>query len=197
MLHISSFADDRQFQILLDLMDRLDSSTRLSFAPGALYAAKGLEALSPILNRTHILFINHHEIKQLTGKGIIDGTQSCLEQGCSIIAVTLGKGVKLGLKQGAGRETVTAIGYIRDAKTEYVIQPSSQDAVSSADTTGAGDAFTAGFLYGLLKGKSLEECGRLGDTVAKFSIAKIGARQGLPTMDQLAQRYQELYSEQL
>ena len=197
MLHISSFADDRQFQILLDLMDRLDSSTRLSFAPGALYAAKGLEALSPILNRTHILFINHDEIKQLTGKGIIDGAQSCLGQGCSIIAVTLGKGVKLGLKQGAGRETVTAIGYIRDAETEYALQPNNQDLASPADTTGAGDAFTAGFLYGLLKGKSLEECGRLGNIVAQFSISKIGARQGLPTLGQLAQRYEELYSAQL
>ncbi len=197
MLHISSFADDRQFQILLDLMDGLDSSTRLSFAPGALYAAKGLKALSPILNRTHILFINHDEIKQLTGKGIIDGAQSCLEQGCSIIAVTLGKGVKLDLKQRAGCETVTAIGYIRDAETEYILQPNNQDLASPADTTGAGDAFAAGFLYGLLKGESLEECGRLGDTVAKFSIAKMGARPGLPTLDQLAQRYEKLYSQQL
>ncbi|MBA7708137.1 Ribokinase [subsurface metagenome] len=197
MLHISSFADDRQFQILLDLMDRLDSSTRLSFAPGALYAAKGLEALSPILNRTHILFINHDEIKQLTGKGIIDGAQSCLEQGCSIIAVTLGRGVKLGLKQRAGRETVTAIGYIRDAETEYILQPNNQGLASPADTTGAGDAFATGFLYGLLKGKSLEECGRLGDTVAKFSIAKMGARAGFPTLGQLSQHYEELYSAQL
>ena len=197
MLHISSFADDRQFQILLDLMDRLDSSTRLSFAPGALYAAKGLEALSPILNRTHILFINHDEIKQLTGKGIIDGAQSCLEQGCSIIAVTLGKGVKLGLKQRAGRETVTAIGYIRDAETEYILQPNNQDLASLADTTGAGDAFAAGFLYGLLNGKGFEECSRLGSLVAQFSITKMGARPGLPTLDQLAQRYEKLYSAQL
>ncbi len=193
MLHISSFADDRQFNILLDLMDKLDSSTRLSFAPGALYAAKGLEALAPILNRTRILFINHNEIKQLTGKDIADGAQSCLDQGCSIIAVTLGKGQRLRLKQG----TVTAIGYIRDAETEYILQPSNQGLASPADTTGAGDAFAAGFLYGLLNGKDLAECGRLGDIVAQFSISKIGAREGLPTLDQLSQRYEELYSAQL
>ena len=65
------------------------------------------------------------------------------------------------------------------------------------DTTGAGDAFATGFLYGLPNGKGLEECGRLGDIVAQFSIAKIGARQGLPTLDELVQRYHQLYNKQL
>ena len=65
------------------------------------------------------------------------------------------------------------------------------------DTTGAGDAFATGFIYGLLNGKGLEECGRLGNIVVQFSIAKLGAREGLPTSNELAQRHQELYSERL
>ena len=197
MLHLSSFADDRQFKILLELMDRLDLSAKLSFAPGALYAAKGLKALAPILSKTHILFINRNEIKQLTGEDIINGAESCLKQGCSIIVVTLGKGTSLELGKGISRRTVTAIGYIRDAETELAIQPSNQDVVSQADTTGAGDAFATGFLYGLLRGKGLEECGRLGDIVARFSITKLGTRQGFPTLNQLAQRYRELCNKQL
>ncbi len=71
MLHLSSFADDRQFKISLELVDKLDSSVKLSFAPGALYAAKGLKALAPILSRTYLLFINQHEIRQLTREDII------------------------------------------------------------------------------------------------------------------------------
>jgi ribokinase len=197
MLHLSSFADDRQFKMLLELMGRLGSSTRLSFAPGALYASRGLKALAPILSKTYILFINRDEIKQLTGKDIISGAQSCLKQGCSIVAVTLGKGVKLELGKGTGHKTVTATCYIRDAESEHTLQPGNRDIVSQADTTGAGDAFAAGFLYGLLKGKGLEECGRLGDIVARFSITKLGTRQGFPTPNQLAQRYRALYSEQL
>ncbi|GAH28444.1 unnamed protein product, partial [marine sediment metagenome] len=113
MLHLSSFADDRQFKILLELMDRLDLSTKLSFAPGALYAKKGLKALAPILSRTHILFINRNEIKQLTGEDIINGAKSCLKQGCSIIVVTLGKGISLELGKGISHKTVIATGYIR------------------------------------------------------------------------------------
>ncbi len=196
MLHLSSLADDRQFKILLELMDGLDSSTRLSFAPGALYARKGLKALAPILSRTHILFINRNEIKQLTGENIVNGAQSCLKQGCSIIVVTLGRGISLELGKGTGHRTVTAICYIRDAETEHAIQPSNRDIVSPADTTGAGDAFATGFLYGLLKGKGLEECGRLGDVVARFSITKLGTRQGFPTLNQLAPRYRELYAKE-
>ncbi len=197
MLHLSSLVDDRQFKTLLKLMDGLDSSTRLSFAPGALYTQKGLKALAPILSRTHILFINRNEIKQLTGEDIRNGAESCLKQGCSIIVVTLGRGISLELGKEGSQRTVTAIGYIREAETEHAIEASDQGLVSPADTTGAGDAFATGFLYGLLKGKGLEECGRLGDVVARFSITKLGTRQGFPTLNQLAQRYRELCNKQL
>jgi sugar/nucleoside kinase (ribokinase family) len=65
------------------------------------------------------------------------------------------------------------------------------------DTIGAGDAFACGFLYGVVNSKGLEECGRLGDIVAQFSISQTGARKGLPTLKQLASRYLELYQKKL
>lgn len=197
LLHLSSFADDRQFKILLELINGLDLSTRISFAPGALYAIKGLKALAPILDRTHVLFINQDEIRQLTGKDVTSGAETCLEQGCHIVAVTLGRGTKLELGEGIGHRTVTAVGYIRDAGNEYIIEPRSQNMVSEVDTTGAGDAFATGFLFGLLKRKGLGECGLLGDIVARLSMSKMGAREGLPTRNELAQRYHQLYSKQL
>ena len=197
MLHLSSFADDRQFKILLELIDRLDLSIKVSFAPGALYATKGLKVLSPILDRTYVLFINQNEIRQLTGEDVIVGAESCLRQGCQIVVVTLGKGTRLELGKGTSRKTVTTVGYISDAENAYIIEPSRRDIVSEVDTTGAGDAFATGFLYGLLKGKGLEECGRLGDIVARFSLTKLGTRQGFPTFDEVAHRYRELYNKQL
>ncbi|MCL0053068.1 carbohydrate kinase family protein [Dehalococcoidales bacterium] len=183
VLHLSSFADDRQFKVILELIDKLDLSIKVSFAPGALYAIKGLKELSPILDRTYILFINQNEIRQLTGEDVIAGSESCLKQGCQIVVVTLGKG--------------SAVAYIKDAENEYLIEPSCRDIGARVDTTGAGDAFATGFLYGLVKGKGVKECGRLGDIVAQLSITKMGAREGLPTFDQLAQCYQKLYNKQL
>ena len=189
MLHISSFADDRQFKISLELTDRLDLSVKVSFAPGALYAAKGLKALSPILARTYVLFINQNEMQQLTGKDFKAGAETCLKHGCEIVVVTLGKGTSW--------KTVMATSYIRDAESEYIVEPGNKKIISALDTTGAGDAFATGFLYGLLKGLDLKECGLLGDIAAQFSTTKMGAREGLPTLDELSQRYRELYDKGL
>ena len=44
------------------------------------------------------------------------------------------------------------------------------------DTTGAGDAFAAGFLYGLLRGRPLDICGQLGGVIAGEVISNYGAR---------------------
>ena len=44
------------------------------------------------------------------------------------------------------------------------------------DTTGAGDAYTAAFLYGWICGKTLDECARLGTHIATSVIQQIGAR---------------------
>ncbi len=197
MLHISSFVDDAQLKVLLELMDGLDSSVKISFSPGTLYASKGLETLAPILGRTHVLFINQNEIKQLTGKDFKAGAEACIKQGCHVIVITLGKGVKLELGRGSSHRVTSAVGYIRDADSEYVVESSNQNVASEIDTTGAGDAFAAGFLYGLLKGAVLKDCGLLGDISARFSTTKIGARQGLPTLNQLSQRYWELYNREL
>jgi len=127
----------------------------------------------------------------LTGKDVRAGAEVCLNYGCRIIVVTLGKGKKLPCSK-----TGSAICYIRNAKTEYFIEPVSV-IETCVDTTGAGDAFATGFLYGYVNNKGLEECGQLGNIVAQFSITKTGARQGLLTLKQLAQRYFELYNRQL
>jgi len=44
------------------------------------------------------------------------------------------------------------------------------------DTTGAGDAWCAGFLYGWANDESLQECARLGTVCATHVIQQIGAR---------------------
>ena len=44
------------------------------------------------------------------------------------------------------------------------------------DTTGAGDLYAAGFLYGCAKNRSFEECGRYASIAASESISHYGAR---------------------
>lgn len=66
-------------------------------------------------------------------------------------------------------------------------------AVHAVDTTGAGDAFDAGFIDGLLDGASGEDCLRRGCTCGSLSTRAIGAIGGLPTRDELRKCYEENY----
>ncbi len=81
LLHIASFADDRQFQLLLELMNEIAPSVRISFSPGELFTAKGIKSLATIISRAHILFVNQSEIRKLTGKDFAAGAKVCLEHG--------------------------------------------------------------------------------------------------------------------
>ena len=177
IIHFSSFVDEQQFNIQAELLEKLSGSVKISFAPGMLYAAKGILALSPLLRKSDILFINKDELEKLTGEDFMSGAKKCLKQGCQIIVVTLGRG--LTLEPG---KVIT--GYICDKDHEYKVE-TAVDFGGQPDSTGAGDAFAAGFLFGLIKQRKLDECGRLGDTMAHFAMREIGARAGLPTLPAL------------
>lgn len=201
LLHFSSFTNEAQLDIQRRVAHQLPVSVQLSFSPGALYASRGIEALAPILERTSILFLNQVELRQLTGDDLHEGAVTCLRQGCHIVVVTLGSGVApeeiQSLLPSPPPEKMMLAAYIADGRQELIIETKRIPAWEIEDTTGAGDAFTAGFIFGFLRGKDLVECGLLGDTVAKLSIRKIGARSGLPTLPELAAKYQEWYGRDL
>ena len=180
ILHLSSFAGEKQLEVQKQLMNRIPPSVKVSFAPGSIYAARGLADLSPIIKRAYVLILNRKEIEELTGEEFQKGAQSCLGLGCQIVTVTLGEGMK-------GKGTIAAC-YLANSDREYMLEARRTKRLSG-DTIGAGDAFATGFLFGLLQGKSIEECGYLGQLVAQFSVARSGARAGLPSLRQLRQRY--------
>ena len=74
----------------------------------------------------------------------------------------------------------------RSAKGSLIVTAKADDRDSAepvakvVDTTGAGDLYAAGFLYGFTHGLSLEDCGRLGSLAAAEVIGHIGARPELP-----------------
>jgi ribokinase len=164
-LHLSSFVGERPFKAQEQLLKQLPN-LKISFDPGALYARKGLEALKPVIQRCTVMFPNALETKMITGENFEEGAKIFIGEGAGIVAVKLGK-------NGC---------YVTDGKESHLVEPYIVDVV---DTTGAGDAFCAGFLYGLIKGKSLVDCGRLGNFVASRCIAKMGARTGLPKLEDL------------
>lgn len=166
-LHLTSFVGRKSFQTQKRLLKAISKVVQVSFDPGALYARKGYAALEPLLDQVHIFMPNAIELELLTGKqDYCIGADFMIERGIKIVAVKLGD-------RGC---------YITDGRERHLVAPFK---VKSMDTTGAGDAFCAGFLFGLINNKSLFECGRLGNFVASRSITKMGARAGLPFANDL------------
>ncbi|MEM1563658.1 MAG: carbohydrate kinase family protein [Candidatus Bathyarchaeia archaeon] len=166
-LHLTSFVGEKPFEAQKKLVEILPEDVKVSVDPGELYARKGIKALNSILKRSFVFMPNSRELALLTGiKDYVEGAEKLLELGVKIVAVKLG-----------GRGC-----YVTDGKEHHHIEAFN---VRIVDTTGAGDAFCAGFLYGLLNNKSLKECAKLGNFVASRCIMKMGARAGLPRLEEL------------
>jgi ribokinase len=168
-LHLTSFVGEKSFQTQRKLVEATPKNVKLSLDPGELYARKRLEALGSLVKRAFVLMPNRGELELLTKKADYrEGAEFLLEKGVEIVAVKLGS-------KGC---------YVTDGKQSHNVEPFK---VKVVDTTGAGDAFCAGFLYGLISGKSLYECGRVGNFVASRCIMKMGARTGLPILKNLTE----------
>jgi ribokinase len=161
-LHLSSFVGKKSFQTQKELLEKTPKCLKISFDPGALYACKGYAQLAPIMERAYVVMPNAIELKQITGeKNLEKGATFLLGKGVEVVAVKLGE-----------KGCYVTNGYEKNSIAAY------RETV--VDTTGAGDAFNAGFLYGLLNKKSLLECGKLGNFVASRKVTTMGARAGLP-----------------
>lgn len=104
----------------------------------------------------NIVFANEEEAKAFTGKLPVDALKE-LAKLAEIAVVKLGADGSL-IKQG---DNIYEVGIIE---------------VSSIDTTGAGDLYAAGFLYGLSKGLSLLKCGEIGAILSGHVIEVLGPK---------------------
>jgi sugar/nucleoside kinase (ribokinase family) len=103
-----------------------------------------------------IVFANEEEARSLTGLEPREALDE-LAKLCSIAVVKVGKEGSI-VKNG-------------NSKFEIGIIP-----VKSLDTTGAGDLYASGFLYGLVNGYDLAKCGRIGAILAGKVIENIGPK---------------------
>ena len=105
-----------------------------------------------------ILFANEHELATLTG--VEDFHEGITHLGGKVPTVVVTRSEK-GAHAISGGEHA---------------QVPAQPVARVVDTTGAGDLFAAGFLFGHVRGKSLAECLRLGAICAAEVISHYGAR---------------------
>jgi sugar/nucleoside kinase (ribokinase family) len=81
--------------------------------------------------------------------------------------------------------TIGAVGAVVYCEGEFIESRGYPAPGGCRDTTGAGDAFHAGFLFGLLTGADIETSLKFGNAVAAMKCSALGARTALPTRTQL------------
>jgi sugar/nucleoside kinase (ribokinase family) len=128
---------------------------------------EGLPDLLPLID---VLITSAEFPHRLTG--ISDERAALVElkarYGCAIVGTTLGtRGARI------------------YAEGQFIESPIFEVPGGCRDTTGAGDAFHGGFIYGMLNGEDLETCLKLGNAVAALKCRSLGARAALPTADEL------------
>jgi len=125
-----------------------------------------LEFLTTLVsNYVDIVFANEEESKSFTGKEPREALTQISEM-CEIAVVKIGAKGSL----------------VKSENEEVLVDTISATAV---DTTGAGDLYASGFLYGMAQGLSLNKCARLGSLLGGNVIEVIG-----PKMD--AERWERI-----
>lgn len=126
------------------------------------------EVLISIAGKCDIVLPGMEEGRLLTGQTTPEKIADTLLQNGSKVGV-----VKLGEK-GAYYATSSENGYVEASKVSHIVDP-----------LGAGDAFVAGFLSGLLREWSYKESVLLGNRVAAFALTVVGDVEGLPSWSQV------------
>ena len=144
-----------------------EAGVKVFFDPGYIFVEKGLKGLEGILNKATMVKFNETEIKELTKREeLLDASETIAEYGPKIVLTTLGeKGCFI--YSGSVKKFV-------DSYREF----------TPVDKTGAGDAFSCGFIFGELKNWNLEKSVKFANLIASISITRLGARS-VPYLQEL------------
>ncbi|MCP6726467.1 MAG: carbohydrate kinase family protein [Patescibacteria group bacterium] len=138
------------------------NNVKLGFNPGSYQLREGLKRMIPILKVAEVLFVNRAEAQTLVGKepNIKKLLTKLHKQGPKIVVITEGP-------KGS---------YASDGEHVYFLDIFPAPLV---ERTGAGDAFSTGFISALAKGESVPDAMRWGTISSASVIQYIGAREGL------------------
>lgn len=158
------------------------SGAKLGFNPGSYQLLEGLDKLKPILEVTEVLLLNREEAHSLV-KGEIEDVKGLIrelrEYGTKTVVITDGRNGSFASFDG--RE-FWHVGIPKDSPV--------------VEMTGAGDAFSTGFLAAQIRDKDLPECMIWGTMNATSVVQYIGAREGLLTQEGM-KKFIEKYGEEV
>jgi sugar/nucleoside kinase (ribokinase family) len=130
---------------------------------------RGLPFLKSVLAEADYFILNYDEGSHLTGHTLPESILNILEAHTrGTVVLTLGADGCC-LRGVNGLQSIPAL------------------PVEATDCTGAGDSFVAGFIAGLVEGRSTYDCARLGCQVAAFAVTGPGSYLRIPTLTEVDQ----------
>jgi sugar/nucleoside kinase (ribokinase family) len=126
-----------------------------------------MKAIEPCLPHIDLFIPSYDEARMIAGMDAPEDIANLfLKMGVKNVVIKLGE-------KGC---------FIKNVDVEYYIEAFKVDTV---DTNGAGDAFVAGFITGLVNGWDLKACGEFANAVGAHCIMKIGASQGVKSKEEI------------
>ncbi|MHA1294119.1 MAG: carbohydrate kinase family protein [Promethearchaeota archaeon] len=157
-----------------------DNNIPVILNPGMLIIEQGFNNIKVLLEKINVFILSEREFKTLLNIQedklekdlIVNKSNKLFDLGIKILVITMGK-------KGALLITKDKSELIPPIKVEKVI-----------DTTGAGDAFSAGFILGFAqnlsyKFENLKRNVKIGNFIAGKCIQELGARNGIPNKEEI------------
>lgn len=176
-VYLSLISED-SWQLHEDMLTYLEAhpETKLAFQPGTFHFKWGVEKLSKVYKRSHIVVMNREEAVDVTGRSydsLKDLFEGLHQLGPKIVVITDGP-------KGS---------YASHDGKMYSI-PNYPDPAPPVDRTGAGDAFASTIVAALALGESIETALTWAPINSMNVVQKIGAQLGLLMPDEI-QKYLE------
>src|SRR3989344_8882524 len=175
-IYLTSMGETFQpfYNHILDFLNtNKDAGIKLAFNPGSRQMRVGLDVLKPVLELCYIIYVNRQKAEKLTNFEDSHNKEKELLENLS----NLGPKVCI-VTDGAGGS------YIYDSLNKKFYKAGVLP-VDAYERTGAGDAYGAGCISALIKGKSIQEALLWGTVNSASVIGYVGSQKGLLRIDDL------------
>ena len=169
-VHVTDYEGATNHVEYLDMLTKIHAmgDVTVSFDVGWDMTGVWYEGIFELLPMIDVLFMNETECMHYTRCDDVETGARRLAEKAGMAVIKLGK---------------TGAMAIRDGQKYFA--PAYK--VEAVDTTGAGDSFNAGFVYGFLQGLPMEQCLKCGNGCGALSVTRLGGNTGFPFRAELEQ----------
>lgn len=166
-VHITGYRGRRNHDAYMSVVKRLKAlGVTISCDVGWDDSGEWDKSVFELMRYIDVFLMNETEALHYTGCSRVDEAIRYMGQYGSHVVVKLGKDGAVALRSGV---LTRMAGYL----------------VEAVDTTGAGDSFNAGYLFGFLSGNDVEMCLMYGNACGALSVSALGGSTGTPDQEGL------------